>query len=158
MILVEPIRLDGRIRDLDQLTDGTFVLWMDGGYLMELTLLERFDLRLEAFLAGLDTLLRDEFRSTITACLTCHKISPYGTGYADVGPNLWRLVGHKMARHKWFGYSPVMKLQDEAWTVRNLDWFLKDPQAFLPGNKMNYPGIAKPELRKAIIDFLRMQQ
>jgi hypothetical protein len=40
------------------------------------------------------------------------------------------------------------------WDEQNLDRYLADPKAFVPGNKMPYFGVKRPETRKDIISYL----
>ena len=40
------------------------------------------------------------------------------------------------------------------WTEENLDSFLRDPQGFAPGNRMEFQGIADPAERKKLIRYI----
>jgi cytochrome c len=43
------------------------------------------------------------------------------------------------------------------WTFQSLYEWLKDPKAFIPGNKMAFAGIKSPQERANIIAFLDKQ-
>jgi cytochrome c len=73
-------------------------------------------------------------------CLTCH--SPEKGGPTRVGPNLWGIVGRKVADAAGFRYSDAMKSHGGQWTWEELAKYLHKPAEAIPGNKMQYPGVA----------------
>ena len=44
---------------------------------------------------------------------------------------------------------------DAAWTYEALNAFLANPKAYLPGTKMTFAGLKKPEDRANVIAYLR---
>lgn len=90
------------------------------------------------------------------ACTACHS---FDKGGADrVGPNQWNLVNAPMAHRDGFAYSDVLKEmhgKGKKWTYAELNHFIWKPQAAVPGTKMNYLGLKKPEDRAALIAYLR---
>ena len=48
-----------------------------------------------------------------------------------------------------------MKESNVVWTEETLDAFLENPQAFMPRNRMAYPGDKNPDNRAAIIEYLK---
>lgn len=88
------------------------------------------------------------------ACAACHT---FQKGEANrVGPNLWNIVGSKHAHMDGFAYSDGMKaLHGEAWTYQNLNVFLWNPKKHVPGTKMVFAGLKKPEQRAQVIAYLR---
>src|SRR5262249_48442065 len=85
-------------------------------------------------------------------CLTCHTFEKGQS--AKVGPNLYNVVGSKMAS-KEFPYSDALKGKGGTWTYQNLDTFLTSPRQFVPGTKMTFAGLKQPEERAAVIAYLR---
>ncbi len=86
-------------------------------------------------------------------CAACHSFDEGGP--AKVGPNLWNVVGAPQAHMQGFNYSAAMKASTGTWDYASLDQFLTDPKAYIPGTKMTFPGIKKPEDRAAVIAYLR---
>jgi len=88
------------------------------------------------------------------ACAACHSFDKGGPN--RVGPNLWNIVNNKHAHMDGFAYSDAMKaLHDKPWTYSELNGFLWNPKKHLPGTKMVYAGLKKPEDRAALIAWLR---
>lgn len=92
-------------------------------------------------------------QSIAKKCLTCHSFDEGGA--AKVGPNLWNVVGGPHAHMEGFNYSAAMKASTGTWDYASLDQFLTNPKAYIPGTKMSFPGIKKPEDRAAVIAYLR---
>jgi cytochrome c len=87
-------------------------------------------------------------------CAACHSFDKGGPN--KVGPNLWDIVGAKHAHIADFNYSDAIKaLADKEWTYAELDAFLAAPKTHIPGTKMAFVGIKKPEERAALIAYLR---
>jgi cytochrome c len=86
-------------------------------------------------------------------CAACHTFDKGGPN--RVGPNLFDVVGRKPASQPGFAYSKPMASVGEEWNYEHLNKFLANPKAAVPGTKMAFAGIAKPEERAAIIAWLR---
>ncbi|MCI4677510.1 cytochrome c family protein [Rhodoblastus acidophilus] len=86
-------------------------------------------------------------------CATCHNFKE-GAG-AKVGPDLWGVVGRPKGSVAGFGYSDAMKKKGGDWTFADINEFITNPKAFVPGTKMGFGGEANPEKRADIIAFLR---
>ena len=89
-------------------------------------------------------------------CKTCHNAADGGPN--QVGPNLWGVVGGPAAHMKTFSYSDAMMARAKSgamWTYDDLDKFLTKPSAYVPGTKMGFGGLPKPEDRAAVIMYLR---
>jgi cytochrome c len=86
------------------------------------------------------------------ACRTCHTLRE---GDNRLGPNLNRIVGRKMGVLPNYGYSSAMKSGDLIWDKSTLDRFIANPDQVVPGHTMRpYGGLASPEERASIIDYL----
>ncbi len=90
------------------------------------------------------------------ACTACHSFDKGGANH--VGPNQWDLVGGPKAHRDDFAYSDALKAlhgKGEKWSYTELNHFIYKPMAAVPGTKMNYLGLKKPEDRAALIAYLR---
>jgi cytochrome c2 len=85
-------------------------------------------------------------------CKVCHSFQKGGP--AIVGPDLYGVVGRKIASVEGFNYTPALKAHQGDWNYSNLDVWLKNPQAFAPGTAMVFPGVPDDKKRAAIIAFL----
>ena len=88
-------------------------------------------------------------------CLTCHSLDQGGPN--KVGPNLWGVVGRQAGTHEGFAYSEAMKGSGKTWSLEELDHYLADPKKAIPGNKMTFVGLKKPQERAALLRWLRDQ-
>jgi cytochrome c len=84
-------------------------------------------------------------------CAVCHSTDPAKKG---LGPTLFGVVGRHSASVEGFAYSPAMKAADKTWDEATLDVYLTDPKAAVPGTKMIFPGLPKPEDRANVIAYL----
>ena len=93
-------------------------------------------------------------QDTAKKCQTCHDFSKGGAN--KIGPNLWGIIGKKVASHEGYSYSAALKkMADQSWDYERLNQFLAAPQAVAPGTKMTFAGQAKAEDRANIILYLR---
>lgn len=83
-------------------------------------------------------------------CKACHKID----GTNATGPHLNGVVNRARGTVEGFGYSDAMKSKNDPWTPENLYLFLKNPKADVPGTKMGFAGLPKPEDRANVIAYL----
>jgi cytochrome c len=88
----------------------------------------------------------------IKRCETCHTFDKGKP--ASVGPNQFGLVGRKVASMSGFEYSDAMKAKGGSWTPQALSDFLTAPQKVVPGTKMGFAGLARPEERAAVIAYI----
>jgi len=87
------------------------------------------------------------------ACAACHSFNKGGPN--KVGPNLWGTVGAEKGHIKGFAYSDALMAKGGEWTYLALNKFLWKPKEYIPGTKMNYIGLKKPEDRAAMVAWLR---
>lgn len=85
-----------------------------------------------------------------TACHSFEKGKPH-----KVGPNLWNILGQKVASKEGYVYSNAMKDIDVTWSYEELFAFLQNPKKYVPGTKMSFIGIKKPKDIANLMEFLR---
>jgi cytochrome c len=86
-------------------------------------------------------------------CAACHSIKP---GENLTGPSLARIWGQKAGTAKGFPrYSDALKNSRVVWDENTLELWLIDPQRFIPGNSMTFPGVKEGITRGYIISYLR---
>jgi cytochrome c len=86
-------------------------------------------------------------------CVACHSLEPNRN---MTGPSLAELWNRKAAGLASFmRYSPALKSSGITWDDRTLDEWLKDPQHFIPGNTMTFPGIKDARQRADLLAFLK---
>src|SRR5579871_6301763 len=83
-------------------------------------------------------------------CLSCHN-------FQQAGPNLWGVVGRKIATEPGYSYDQPMQdfaKQHPIWTFDLLYTYLKSPGTVVPGTKMTFVGLPSPQDRINIIAYL----
>lgn len=91
-------------------------------------------------------------------CKSCHTIEAGGPN--GTGPNLYAVMGKKPATHAGFAYSPALVEHGNkvgTWSIPEMSEFLAAPQKHVPGTKMTFVGLKKPEDRINIIAYLQSQ-
>jgi cytochrome c len=88
-------------------------------------------------------------------CLQCHDFTKGGPN--KIGPNLYGSVGNKRAHAAGFTYSGAMQSAGGTWGYDELDAFLANPRAAIPGTKMTFAGLSKQSDRVNLIAWLRSQ-
>ncbi len=84
-------------------------------------------------------------------CGSCHKVD----GSNGVGPHLNGVVGRNHAAVEGYAYSEAnLALADEVWTPEAINAFIENPKKYMPGTKMAYSGLPKPEDRANVIAYL----
>ena len=86
-------------------------------------------------------------------CKSCHSLEQEGRH--KIGPNLWGIYGAKPGSKDDFKYSAAMSEMDIVWDDENLSAYIANPRKYLPGGKMNYAGLRKPEDRAALLVYLK---
>jgi cytochrome c2 len=86
-------------------------------------------------------------------CASCHSVDP--TGKNGLGPTLRGVVGRKAGMVAGFNYSPAMKASGQVWNDQNLAKFLAAPRQALPGTKMIFVGLPKPQDQADVIAYLK---
>lgn len=86
-------------------------------------------------------------------CKTCHTLEE--NGRHRVGPNMWNLYGSTAGTKEGFAYSKVMKNSGLIWDDETLNGYLENPNRYMPGNRMTYAGLRKPEDRAAVLAYIK---
>ena len=85
-------------------------------------------------------------------CASCHSVERGSNG---VGPSLSGLFERKAGALDDYRYSPALKRSGLAWTVKNVDDFISDPQKLVPANRMPYAGMPNATERADLIAYLQ---
>ena len=89
-------------------------------------------------------------------CELCHSMSTDNAREDLAGPTLWNIVGRNKASSPDFeNYSDEMLKRSGTWTFDELNGFMLNPRAFIPGTKMRFSGIPDEQQRIALIAYLR---
>ena len=86
-------------------------------------------------------------------CVACHSIDPSGKN--GLGPNLRGVAGRKAGMVAGFPYSPALKASGLVWNDQNLARFLAAPRQAVPGTKMIFIGLPKPQDQADVIAWLK---
>lgn len=92
-------------------------------------------------------------RILYTRCKSCHTLEEGGKH--RVGPNLWNIGGASAGKKEGFAYSTVMSESEVIWTDEALAAYIENPKKFMPGNRMSFAGLRKPEDQAAVIEYLK---
>ena len=87
-------------------------------------------------------------------CKACHAFEKGAP--SPVGPNLYGVLGRKIASVEGFNYTPAMKAHaEETWDYAHVDRLIHKPADFAPGTMMAFPGLPDANQRAEVIAFLR---
>jgi cytochrome c len=82
-------------------------------------------------------------------CTGCHSLTQNSEG-----PRLGGVYGRIAATAPGFSYSAALTAAQLTWEEHTLDRWLTDPNAFVPGNNMDFR-VPRPQERADIIAFLK---
>jgi cytochrome c len=85
-------------------------------------------------------------------CQACHNFEE-GQG-PKVGPDLYNVVGRKIASAQGFNYSPALKSKSGTWDFNALNTWLTKPSAYAPGTMMTFAGLSNDKQRADVIAYL----
>ncbi|MCF8471354.1 MAG: c-type cytochrome [Sphingomonadaceae bacterium] len=87
------------------------------------------------------------------ACAACHTISNDRAN--GMGPNLRGIFGRRAATVQGFNYSNAMKRSKIIWNASEIDAFIANPRAKVPGNSMAYVGMKNEAQRAQVVSYLK---
>lgn len=88
------------------------------------------------------------------SCRTCHV---FDEGVNRVGPSLHKIVGRHSGEAPGYKYSDANKNSGIVWSPEVLFEYLENPQAYVPGTKMAYPGVKDAQKRANLVAYLEAQ-
>lgn len=86
-------------------------------------------------------------------CLACHSLDKDGPN--KIGPHLWNVAGAEKAQNTTYKYSSAMKSKGGTWDDESLFHLLHKPSQFIPGTKMSFAGLSKPQDIANVILYLK---
>lgn len=86
-------------------------------------------------------------------CMVCHSLEKNGPN--KVGPRLWNVFGSEKAKVADYKYSAALLAKGGNWDEENLFHFLQKPTQYVPGTKMSFAGLGKPQDIANVIMFLK---
>ncbi len=86
-------------------------------------------------------------------CAACHTVEK---GAANgIGPNLYGVMGLTHAHMPTFKYSGAMAAtKAQLWDWESMNKWLENPRGYIPGNKMSFAGLSKPQDRADVMAYL----
>ena|SRR5690242_9144434 len=85
-------------------------------------------------------------------CQACHNFQE-GQG-PKIGPDLYNVVGRKIASVSGFNFSSALKSKSGNWDFDTLNTWLTKPSAFAPGTAMTFAGLSNDKQRADVIAYL----
>ena len=85
-------------------------------------------------------------------CQACHNFQE-GQG-PKIGPDLYGVVGRKIASVPGFNFSSALKSKTGNWDFNALNAWLTKPSAYAPGTAMTFAGLSNDKQRGDLIAYL----
>eukprot|EP01084_Bolivina_argentea_P029726 55183_1 len=88
----------------------------------------------------------------ISRAAQCHTAEKGGA--SKQGPPLWGIVGRTAGQVIGYSYSKGNAESGVVWSEQALFDYLENPKKFVPGTKMAFAGLKKPQDRADIIAYM----
>ena len=85
-------------------------------------------------------------------CAGCHTIAQ-GAAHG-AGPNLWGVMGARVASRPGFNYSPALRDHQGTWGWQRTNAFLRSPRTAVPGTRMAFGGMPDQQQRADLLVYL----
>ena len=86
-------------------------------------------------------------------CMACHSVA---AGEQMTGPTLAHIWNRKAGSVEGFlRYSDPLKRADVFWNEATLDKWLANPEKFIPGTSMTFPGLKENQARQDVVAYLK---
>lgn len=91
-------------------------------------------------------------RRVFVKCMACHTVQE---GQHRVGPSLYGIIGRPAGTIEGFNYSDANKNSGIVWTEDVMFEYLENPQEYIPGTRMIFPGLPSEQDRANVIAYLK---